>query len=565
MSLYICQRCGVEHTQWNGRCPDCGNTESIALNQGGADRMLGRVVKNKYRIVRKLGQGGMGAVYLAEQMGIGHQVALKFLKTEFSNDTEIARRFMNEAKSYALVAHPNAVTFHDFGQDEDGNLFIAMEYLDGIDLKKHIQEQRRIPLSEAANIILQVADVLANAHSKGIVHRDLKPENIMLRKGMRGVHAKVLDFGIARLLGESTKLTMAGAIAGTPRYMAPEQVEGKEVDARADIYALGIVLYECMTGVQPFDGATIGDILRAQVSKPMPTLQMAAPDLDYPEVERIIQQACAKAAAERFHDMFEFASQLSKAIPTQAGKVAAYSPPPKVATPGALTDMDLDGHSATLMRGASAVAVATPSPGSGTQVAPEAGGSTESAGVALNRSLKMGAPPLATPASKTPWVLIGGALVAVAGVGGWMFMNKPDVPAAETTKKAELPVLKPDPVRKPVIAEIPDTLSNQQEQNAIEGLGRAKTELKNGNLDEAKTRLEAIPRNSRSRFEADAIESQIKLIEQTLREAQTHAAGGRCVQAIPLFKKVILLNDKVRDARVGLSSCTAAKLPDSLE
>ena len=121
---------------------------------------------------------------------------------------------------------------------------------------------------EAIDVVLQVADVLANAHEKGVMHRDLKPENIMMRRGMRGVHAKVLDFGIARLMDAGTRLTVAGAIAGTPRYMSPEQVEGKEVDLRADIYSLGIVLFELLTGVQPFDGSTIAEILRKQAVEP---------------------------------------------------------------------------------------------------------------------------------------------------------------------------------------------------------------------------------------------------------------------------------------------------------
>jgi serine/threonine-protein kinase len=201
-------------------------------------------------------------VYFAEQLGIGHRVALKFLKSEFSTDAEIARRFLNEAKSYARVAHPNAVALHDFGQDDEGNLFIAMEYCEGVDLKKVIAEQGRLPLIEGIEVVLQVADVLANAHEKGVIHRDLKPENIMIRRGIRGIHAKVLDFGIARLMDAGTKLTVAGAIAGTPRYMSPEQVEGKEVDLRADIYSLGICLFEAITGHQPFDGTTITEILR---------------------------------------------------------------------------------------------------------------------------------------------------------------------------------------------------------------------------------------------------------------------------------------------------------------
>src|SRR4051812_19546200 len=179
MPVFICQGCGSEHSSWSGKCPHCGVSETIQLKQS-TDRMIDKVVKGRYKIVRKLGQGGMGAVYLAEQLGIGHRVALKFLKAEFSTDTEICRRFLNEAKSYGIVAHPNAVTLHDFGQDEEGNLFIAMEYCEGVDLKKVLQEQKRLPLAEAIDITLQVADVLGNAHTKGVVHRDLKPENIML-------------------------------------------------------------------------------------------------------------------------------------------------------------------------------------------------------------------------------------------------------------------------------------------------------------------------------------------------------------------------------------------------
>ena len=165
MAVFICQGCGAEYPTWAGKCPQCGNQETIRLQAG--DQMVDKVIKGKFKIIRKLGQGGMGAVYLAEQVGIGHQVALKFLKSEFSSDAEIARRFLNEAKSYARVAHPNAVALHDFGQDDEGNLYIAMEYCEGIDLKKVIAEQGRLPLIEAVEIVLQVADVLANAHSQG--------------------------------------------------------------------------------------------------------------------------------------------------------------------------------------------------------------------------------------------------------------------------------------------------------------------------------------------------------------------------------------------------------------
>lgn len=316
MPVFICQGCGAEHQSWTGRCPECGTSETIRLAPN-TDRMVDRIIKNKFRIVKKLGQGGMGAVYLAEQVGIGHKVALKFLKAEFSSDAEIARRFLNEAKSYARVAHPNAVALHDFGQDEEGNLFIAMEYCEGVDLKKMLAE-KPLAMIESIDVVLQVADVLANAHEKGVIHRDLKPENIMVRRGLRGLHAKVLDFGIARLMDGGTRLTVVGAIAGTPRYMSPEQVEGKEVDLRADIYSLGVVLFELLTGRQPFDGSTIAEILRKQAVEPMPHLTEFAPELDYPDLDAVLQKACRKRRDERWPDMLAFANALSMATPTQA-------------------------------------------------------------------------------------------------------------------------------------------------------------------------------------------------------------------------------------------------------
>jgi serine/threonine-protein kinase len=562
VAVFICQGCGAEHSSWGGKCPHCGTSETIRLAPA-TDRLVDRVVKGKFKIIRKLGQGGMGAVYLAEQLGIGHRVAIKFLKAEFSTDAEIARRFLNEAKSYALVAHPNAVAFHDFGQDDEGNLFIAMEYCEGVDLKKVIAEQGRLPLAEAADVVIQVADVLANAHAKGVVHRDLKPENIMIRRGLRGVHAKVLDFGIARLMDAGTKLTVAGAIAGTPRYMSPEQVEGKEVDHRADIYSLGIVLYEVLTGHQPFDGNTIAEILRKQSFDPMPTLASVAPDLDYPALEAVIQKACAKKRDERFPDMASFASALSQALPTQTHipvspipltnpgirAVASATPSPTsvtgIAVPGSSTEHSTD---RTLVRTGEHAPVPAP-PGSAEAV-------TQVGGVSL--------PPVA-PKSKAPLVVaVGLGLAALAGVG--YAVSRPaegPVTPPPVVKNDPPPVVKNDPPPQDTAAL--EAMKVLREENARMNLGKGRTEFEVAKLDEAETYLKAVDAESSSAAQAKQLLETIGAIREKLKTAKALRASGQCPQALPVFQSVLALNPKVRDAADGVAACRAGTVDPTME
>ncbi len=575
MAVFICQGCGAEHSSWGGTCPHCGTSETIRLAPA-TDRLVDRVVKGKFKIIRKLGQGGMGAVYLAEQLGIGHRVALKFLKAEFSTDAEIAKRFLNEAKSYALVAHPNAVAFHDFGQDDEGNLFIAMEYCEGVDLKKVIAEQGRLPLIEAVEIVLQVADVLANAHQKGVVHRDLKPENIMIRRGIRGVHAKVLDFGIARLMDAGTKLTVAGAIAGTPRYMSPEQVEGREVDLRADIYSLGIVLYEALTGRQPFDGATIAEILRRQAVDPLPTLVSAAPDLDYPALEAVVQRACAKKRDDRWPDMVAFASALSQAIPTQAhlsvpplqrtnpniSAVAQATPSPTsltgMAVPGSATTGSTD---RTLVRTGEHAPVPAPLPLT-TPVGQVTLGDRHDAHTQVGSA---SLPPSA-PRSKAPLAIAGLlGLVALAGVG--YAVSRPDAPAVTPP-----PVVKNDPP--PVVKNEPpppdpsgasEAMKVLREENARMNLGKGRTEFEVAKLDEAETYLKAVEPESASAAEARQLLETIGVIREKLKAGKALRASGKCPQALTVFQAVLALNPKVRDAADGVAACRAGTVDTTMD
>ncbi len=541
--------------------------------------MVDRVVKGKFKIIRKLGQGGMGAVYLAEQLGIGHRVALKFLKSEFSSDAEIARRFLNEAKSYARVAHPNAVALHDFGQDEEGNLFIAMEYCEGVDLKKVISEQGRLPLIEAIEIVLQVADVLANAHEKGVIHRDLKPENIMIRRGIRGVHAKVLDFGIARLMDAGTKLTVAGAIAGTPRYMSPEQVEGKEVDARADIYSLGIVLFESLTGRQPFDGTTISEILRRQVMDPLPPLASYAPDLDYPELEAVLQRACQKQIEPRWPDMLSFASALSQAIPTQAhlsvpplqrsntnvrAVVPMATPIPLsnlsgIASPGTMADHDSTAH--TLIKTDASAVAQRPSLGSIGQLQLDGrpGAVTQLGDASLPPTVQKSKAPLIAVA------VIG--VLALAGIG--YAVTRPDTTRPVVVQN-EPPVVKdPDAPRVDPGLEAMKLLREQElrtrEENARASLGKGKTEFEVAKLDEAETYLKSVAADSEASVEAKALLAKIDSIREKLKVAGGLRSRGQCDQALPLFKAVLDLNGRVKDALDGAAECRRSMVSPTME
>ncbi len=550
MAVFICQGCGTEHNSWEGNCPNCGTSETIRLAPA-TDRMVERVIKGKYKLTRKLGQGGMGAVYLGEQVGIGHRVAIKFLKSEFSSDAEIARRFLNEAKSYARVAHPNAVTFHDFGQDDEGNLFIAMEYCEGVDLKKTLADNGRLPMIEAVEIVLQVADVLANAHEKGVIHRDLKPENIMIRRGIRGVHAKVLDFGIARLMDAGTKLTMAGSIAGTPRYMSPEQVEGREVDARADIYSLGIVLYEMLTGRQPFDGTSIAEILSKQANAPLPPLAQFAPDLDIPEIEGVLRRATEKRPESRWPDMLSFASALSQSIPTQAhlsvpplqrtGQVPSLVAP-ATATPRPASPGEFDANAATLMPGSAPLQLTSPLtlPGTGGPAAPQ-------------------------PASKAPLFAVLALLVVAGGVGTFAVLRPSETPVPPPVVDTPPPKTVVQPEEPKVDPAVEAMKAALREETARNNFGRARTEFEVAKLDEAETYAKAVPEDSSSSADAKALLEKIALIRERLKVAQGLRSSGACEQALPVFREVLKLNGKVADALAGERACRNSAINTTME
>lgn len=276
--------------------------------QAPADAWIGRVIDGRYQIVSKLGEGGMGAVFEAEQIALQRRVALKVIHPTYAGNGEVRARFAREAMaSGQLDGHPHVATALDFGTLDDGSLYLVMQLVKGPSLRD-VLDNGRLPWERATMLGAQVADALSAAHAAGIVHRDLKPDNVALVRREDGREiAKVLDFGIARITSEGaegsageSKLTRIGTVIGTPGYMAPEQAVGDSIDLRADLYSLGVMLFEMIVGRLPFDGPDLSTILALQFAGNPPSLVEASGDASIPEeLDAIVQTLLARTAAER--------------------------------------------------------------------------------------------------------------------------------------------------------------------------------------------------------------------------------------------------------------------------
>ncbi|HEV2662678.1 MAG TPA: protein kinase [Ktedonobacteraceae bacterium] len=306
-------------------------------NKDDMERLIGQQLDN-FRVIERIGAGGMATVFRAYQPSLDRYVAIKVLPTKQAQDPIFFKRFVQEARSIARLAHPNIVHIYNFGEEGDIK-YIAMEYVEGGTLKQRLGKP--LPVRQAADFVIQAAQGLACAHSNGIIHRDIKPANMLLRKNG---HLLLTDFGLAKILEDTTNITRTGARLGTPHYMSPEQGTGRPVDARTDIYSLGIVLFQCLAGEPPFSADNPLSMSVKHLQDPLPVQKLTANNAVPDPIVQIILKMTAKQPNERYQSAHELIDALSNAVTaTEAmsrrnvlGHLAAPVAPPPSATPPAL-------------------------------------------------------------------------------------------------------------------------------------------------------------------------------------------------------------------------------------
>ncbi len=325
-SMKACPTCKADYSGSETFCPLDGSRLS-SLSQMSTDApapgdpLVGLTLGDRYRIIGKIGEGGMGIVYEALHVVIEKRVALKVLRDDFSNRPEVVARFRQEAKSASRIGHEHIVDISDFGETPTGQSYFVMEFLEGEDLAGLLSREKTLDSRRAVSLLLQCCRALGAAHAKGIVHRDMKPENVFLvSRGDQDDFVKIVDFGIAKMsdedgTGDGRKLTKTGMIFGTPEYMSPEQAAGKELDHRVDVYACAVILFEMLCGRVPFVGDTFMGILTQHMFNVPPSLVELNADVDCPaELEDVIQRGLSKDPDERFESMEDMAQAISMAM-----------------------------------------------------------------------------------------------------------------------------------------------------------------------------------------------------------------------------------------------------------
>jgi eukaryotic-like serine/threonine-protein kinase len=324
-----CEACGHPNMDEARFCAKCGALQPI--HEAGPDPMIGQLIGGRYRITGVLGEGGMGMVYVAEQqMGSTvRKVAVKTLHQHLSKDPSVLARFHRECGTVAQLEHPNTIKFYDFGATQDGTLYIAMEFVKGEPLAKVIETRGAMSSDRTLKILRQICGALEEAHGQGVIHRDLKPENVILtERAGETDFVKVLDFGIAARTESADaqreqKLTQQGMVLGTPPYMSPEQFTGKALDARSDIYSLGVMAYEMLTGKLPFEADTPWQWATQHMTVAPAAFEKTAPTQAIPDgMRRAIMTALAKSRDERQATIREFFTELSG-----GGRMTVEAPP----------------------------------------------------------------------------------------------------------------------------------------------------------------------------------------------------------------------------------------------
>ncbi len=331
--MKTCTTCGAEWPDDTKFCPSDGSPLRVAEGTS----LIGSIVQHTYHIIEKLGEGGMGAVYLGEHVKMGRKSAIKVLTESLAQDHEAIARFNREASNASRINHPNVCGIYDFGETEEGLIFLAMEYIEGESLTEMVQREGPLGPYRAATIVHQVGSALQAAHDLEIVHRDLKPDNIMITRARDGSDVvKVVDFGIAKAMGgeEGQKVTRTGLVVGTPEYMSPEQLSGDKLDGRSDTYSLALVLFRMLTGRLPFEAHNAQEVMIKRLTDDPLRLNDAMDGANFPaRLQQVLDRALQRMPGDRYSSAEEFTRDAVQAV---SGEQA----PPSFDTEGATQMMD---------------------------------------------------------------------------------------------------------------------------------------------------------------------------------------------------------------------------------
>ncbi|MFI5299540.1 MAG: protein kinase [Polyangiales bacterium] len=389
--------------------PGADSGQSPAAKQSGPDPLLGRMVNERFKVVSLIARGGMGKVYKAEQSPLGRVCAIKVLNPNYNgeHDPEFHKRFFLEASISSKLTHPNTVTIFDYGRTDDNIYYMAMEFLEGRTLHRALREEGPFTEDRTTHIARQICRSLREAHSLGVIHRDLKPANIyLIEHGDETDFVKVLDFGLVKNIDETKgeDLTQTGLFMGSPKYMAPEQIRGEHVDARTDIYALGIIMYEMLTGKVPFDRPNSVNILMAHVNERVPPIREMNPNVVCGEAfEATVMRCVEKNADDRFKSMDEVLAALKRG---SAGALTGTISGSGVDRSGSFDLLSTTGSFTP--SGANAIS------GSITSLSPDSGAHSQSGGaLGTSGSISAGGE---QKKSRTP-MIVGASIAAIAVIG----------------------------------------------------------------------------------------------------------------------------------------------------
>lgn len=325
--MKICPVCAAEY---GDDVRFCKNDGSGLRALGATTDLVGQVLAERYHILRKLGEGGMGEVYLAEHIKMGRRSAIKIMSPAMVHDPDAVARFNREAANASRITHPNVCAIYDFGETTDGLIYLAMEFVEGEPLTELLEREGALPVDRAGRIFLQAADALQTAHDLGIVHRDLKPDNIMLGRTRAGDDlVKVVDFGIAKAVGgeANQKVTKTGLVVGTPEFMSPEQLSGDALDGRSDLYSLALVLFRMLTSTLPFEAETVQEIMVKRLTDDPMTLAAARPGLEVPPgLQSCLDTALARTPVDRYRSVAKFAGDVAQVLGFAPAAPVAHVP-----------------------------------------------------------------------------------------------------------------------------------------------------------------------------------------------------------------------------------------------